>query len=121
MTIAISEDRLRRAFLAAVADEEMIKILGSATYEAKSVGGIIRETGISHSTAYRKINWMLEEGLLYSERIDITPDGKKFGLFRSTPKSINIRYELGKVIVEVEYNINVLERTAQKMFSLGSD
>jgi hypothetical protein len=64
---------------------------------------------------------MLEEGLLFTEKINITEDGKKFSLFRSTLRSIDTRYDQGKVTVQVEYNINVVERTAERLFSLSSD
>ena len=68
-----------------------------------------------------RIKWMLEEGLLFTEKINITEDGKKFSLFRSTLRSIVTRYDQGKVSVQVEYNINVVERTAERLFSLSSD
>jgi hypothetical protein len=119
--VTVEQTRFRHAILSAIADTEMIMILDCATFRSKSVSDIIRETRIPHSTAYRKIKWMLEEGLLFTEKIDITPDGKKFSLFKSTIRWINVRYEFGKITAEVEYNINMLERTAQRLFSLGID
>jgi len=121
LTIVVVRDRLKQAILVAVADKEMMKIIEGATVHPKSVISIIKETGISHSTAYRKIKWMLEEGLLFTEKIEITPDGKKFSLFKSTLKSIEIKYYEGRMTVQVEYNVNVLERTAERLFSLGPD
>lgn len=118
MTVHVRRDRFRQAILAAVADKEMLKIIELSTYAPKSVNAIIRETEISHSTAYRKIRWMLEEGILYTEKIEITPDGKKFSLFRSTLRSISFSYVDGKTSVEVDYNIDVLEKTAERLFSL---
>jgi predicted transcriptional regulator len=120
MTVEVGRDGFRQAILAAIADKEMVKIIDCATFRPKSVNAVIKETGISHSTAYRKIKWMLEEGLLFAERIEITSDGKKFSLFRSTLKSISIQYVEGKMSVQVEYNVNVLERTAARLFSLDS-
>ena len=120
MIIEVGRDRFRQAILAAIADKEMVKIIDCATFRPKSVNAVIKETGISHSTAYRKIKWMLVEGLLFSERIEITSDGKKFSLFRSTIRSINIKYFEGKMSVWVEYNVNVLEKTAARLFSLDS-
>ena len=120
MPIEIGRDRLRQAILEAISDKEMVKILDCATIRPKSVNAVIKETGISHSTAYRKINWMLEQGLLYVEKIEITEDGKKFSLFKSTLKSINVRYDQGKMNVQVEYNIDVLEKTAERLFSLDA-
>jgi predicted transcriptional regulator len=118
MVVVIERDRFKQAILAALADKEIVRIMDCAMFRSKSVNDVIRETGVSHSTAYRKIKWMLEEGLLLTERMDITPDGKKFSLFRSTLKSINVKYELGKTRLEIEYNVNVLERTAERFFSL---
>ncbi|HEX6562544.1 MAG TPA: winged helix-turn-helix domain-containing protein [Nitrososphaera sp.] len=114
----VEKDQLKQAILLALADKEIVKILDYATLRPRSVNDVIRELGISHSTAYRKIKWMLEEGLLLTEKIEVTPDGKKFSLFRSTLKSINARYEHGKLAVEIEYNVNVLEKTAERLFSL---
>jgi predicted transcriptional regulator len=121
MTVMVMQDRFKYAILTALADKEMVKILDCATFRPTSVNEVIRDTGISHSTAYRKIKWMLEEGLLFTEKIHITDDGKKFSLFRSTLKSIITKYDQGKVTVEAENNINVVERTAERLFSLSSD
>src|SRR5581483_5572583 len=121
MTSDVRDDKFRQAILASIADKEMAKIMECATLKAKSVNQVIRETGISYSTAYRKIKWMVDEGLLFTEKFEITPDGKKFSLFKSTLKSINVKYESGKTTVQVEYNVNVLQRTAERLFSLGPD
>ena len=121
MTIEVGRDKFRQAILAAIADNDIVKIIDCVTIRPKSINDVIRETGISHSTAYRKIRWMLEEGLLFTEKIEITPDGKKFSLVRSTLKSINIKYERGKTTVQVEYNVNVLEKTAEHLFSIDAD
>src|SRR5919198_4696335 len=119
MVRVVEHDRFKQALLTALADAEVVKILECATLNPKSVNEVIRETGISHSTVYRKIKWMLEEGLLFTERIDITPDGKKSSLIRSTIRSININYDFGKITVQVENNVNTLEKTAERLFSLG--
>jgi predicted transcriptional regulator len=121
MAIIVMRDRFKHAILTTLADKEMVKILECATFRPTSVNEVIKETGISHSTAYRKIKWMLEEGLLFTEKISITHDGKKFSLFRSTLRLITTTYDQGKMSVQVEYNINVVERTAERLFSLTSD
>jgi predicted transcriptional regulator len=121
MTVIVMRDRFKHAILTALADNEMVKILDRTTFRPTSVNEVIKDTGISHSTAYRKIKWMLEEGLLFTEKISITDDGKKFSLIRSTLRSIVTKYDHGKMTVQVEYNINVVERTAEWLFSLSSD
>jgi DNA-binding transcriptional ArsR family regulator len=115
----IKSERLKRAILAALADPELQKILDSAMLQSKSVNQIILETRLSHTTAYRKIKWLLDEKLLIIDKIDITEDGKKSSLFRTILKSFNVRYEYNNVVIEAEQNFDTLRKITEKFFSLG--
>jgi hypothetical protein len=115
----INSEKLRQSILVVLGDQEMLRILDSSMFHPRSVNDIIKETGIPHTTAYRKVKWLLDQGLLSVQKITITQDGKKFSEVRSTLRSFNVRYELGSVIVEGEQNFNPAERTAQDLFSLG--
>lgn len=118
-TVIIKTDDLKQSILTMLADNEMKQILDATTYTIKSVNDIVLETGISRTTAYRKINWMLEQGLLGVMKIIITDDGKKMSLFQSVVKSIKIHYEYAQIIVEAEKNTDVMSRVAEKFFSLN--
>ena len=117
----VDRPRFRQAILSVLADIEAVKILECGTPSCKSINEIIRQTAIPHSTAYRKIKWMTDEGLLFTEKMDITPDGKKFSMVRSTVKSVGVAYDQGNITVTVEYNINTFEKIAERLFSLGPD
>jgi hypothetical protein len=78
--VFIERDGFKKAVLSAIADKEMMMILDCATLRIKSINDVIRETRISHSTIYRKIKWMMGSNLLFTEKIAITPAGKKFTL-----------------------------------------
>ncbi len=119
--LIITSEKLKQSILVALGDKEMLKILDASMFKAVSVNDIIRETGIPHTTAYRKVKWLLDQGLLGVQKITITPDGKKFSKVRSTLRAFNVRYELGNVVVEGEQNFNPVERTAQDFFTLGND
>jgi predicted transcriptional regulator len=67
----IKNERSKRAILAALADAELQKILDATTYNSRSVNQIMRETNIPHTTAYRKIKWLVEEKLLIVDKIDL--------------------------------------------------
>lgn len=97
--------RLKRAILAALADTELQKILDSAMYQSKSVNQIMRDSNVSHSTAYRKIRWLVEEKLLIVDKIEITENGKKSSLFRTILKSFNVKYEYDNVVISLHYQI----------------
>ena len=110
--------RLKRAILAALADTELQKILDSAMYQSKSVNQIMRDSNVSHSTAYRKIRWLVEEKLLIVDKIEITENGKKSSLFRTILKSFNVKYEYNNVVIETEQNFDTLRKITENFFTL---
>ena len=114
----IKGQKLKQAILAALADEEIIKILDSVMYNSKSVNDVIKECDIPYTTAYRKIKWLLEEGLIVIDKVQITQEGKKFSLFRSVLKALNIKYEYNSVIIEAEQNLSIMEKITERFFSL---
>jgi len=59
--------------------------------------------------------------LLTVERMHITPDGKKYGLFRNTLKSITVKYEQNNVVIDAEYSVNPQEKTTERFFSLNNE
>jgi hypothetical protein len=109
---------LKQAIPTAFADIAMIKILDCAMFKDKCVNDIINECDIAHTTAYRKIKYLLDQGLLICTRMEFTEDGKKFSLFKSVFKLLNVKYEYNNIVVEGEYNVNPIEKISQKLFSL---
>ena len=106
--------------MSALADDEMINILNSTKDEAKSALMIMKIHDISHSTAYRKIKWLLENGLIVVEKIKITDDGKKFSLLRSTLESVQAIYE-DEVEIHIKENVNKVQLTAKQVFSMDDE
>ena len=105
--------------LSALADTDLQKILDAAIYQSKSGNQIIKETNISHTSAYGKIKWLVEEKLLIVDKIEITEEGKKSSLFRYRYlKSFNVKYEYNNVVIEVEQNVDTLKKITEKFFSL---
>lgn len=79
-------------------------------YHSKSIVDIIRENDIPHTTCYRKTKWLLNEGLVTVDKIVITPEGKKFSLYHSVLRSINVRYESNSVAIVAEENFDIVKR-----------
>ncbi len=114
----VKNQAAKRSIRNALADEEMMKILDCALFHLKSVNDIIKECDIPHTTAYRKIKWLLSENLLVVDKIEITSDGKKSSLFRSVFKSISVKYDMGNIIIEAEESFDMVEKIAETFFSL---
>src|SRR5215467_11027485 len=106
----IKGERLKRAILLALADTELQKIMDATLYQSKTVSQIIQESDVSHSTAYRKIRWLVEEKLLIVDKIGITENGKKSTLFRTKLKSFNIKYEHNNLLMEPEQNFDTTRK-----------
>lgn len=113
-----SSQWLKQAILTALADTDMIKILDCAMFKDKCVNDIIKECNIPHTTAYRKIKYLLDQGLLACTKMEFTEDGKKFSLFKSVFKLLNVKYEYSNLEVEGEYNMDPIENISQKLFSI---
>jgi predicted transcriptional regulator len=115
----IKSQRIKRALLTALADEEMLKIMNCVIDRSKSFNDIIAEnSSISRTTVFRKIKWLLKEGLIIVDKIVLTQDGKKFSLYNSTLKAINAKYEVDNVTVEAEPNFDIAKKWIEKFFSL---
>ena len=117
--LAIKSEKIKRAVLTALADSEMVKILDATVYQSKSVNQNMRDRNVSHSTAYRKIKWLVDEKLLIVDKIEITEDGKKSSLFRTVLKSFNVKYEHNNVAIEAEQNFDTLRKITENFYTLG--
>ncbi len=117
-SMIVTNEKARKAILTALGDQEMVKILDAVMIQSKSVNTIIREANIPYTTAYRKIKWLLNEGLLVVDKIEITPDGKKSSLVRSVLRAIVVRYEQNNIVVEAEQNVDTVKKAMMRFFSL---
>lgn len=116
---SIRDSKLKQAILSALADKDMVQIIKSATDNSISGNEITKLCNIPHSTAYRKIKWMLENELLTVIEMRFTEDGKKFALFRSTLHSINVNMErTGDLVVTAAKNIGTKQLMAKKFLSM---
>jgi DNA-binding transcriptional ArsR family regulator len=114
----VTSHRAKRAILTALADEEMVKILDCVMDMSMSINNIMREKQIPYTTTYRKVKWLLDEGLLAVSKIEITPDGKKSSLVHTVLKSITVRYWRDNISIEAEQNYDVIRKVMEKFFSM---
>ena len=115
----ILDSQKKKAILTALADPEAVSIINSTMNQSKSVSDIIRETNVPHTTAYRKIKWLVDEKLLVIDKVLINDEGKKYSLFHSIFRSIIVKYENNKILIDAEENIEPLNRLTERFFSLG--
>ena len=118
----INDSKFKKSILSTLADEDMIQILKYATDNSVSGVDIVKQCNIPHSIAYRKLKWMLENGLLTITEMKFTDDGKKFALFQSTIHSVNVKMERsGDMTVTASKNFATKQYTAKKFLSLDME
>ena len=114
----IKNEKRKKAILNSLADEEMLKILNFTQKESRSAVELIKKHDISHSTAYRKIKWLLDSDILVVDKMELKDDGKKSSLLKNTLKAVDIKYNDNKVTVIVEENVRKIDLTARQFLSM---
>lgn len=111
--------RLAKETVVAISDEFSRRILASTLTRGKTVQEISLEQAVPLSTCYRRAHELMEGGLLVPERIVLTPDGKRFTVFRSAFKRVQISSDLAETSVSVELNQEVAAKFQQMLFRLS--
>jgi len=100
----------------ALADKYNMNILAAATHKPRSARELAFIFDIPLASCYRKIRELLAAGLLEQEGTELTPDGKRYSVYRSTVGSVTMVYEKGVVKLKVDMNyrapIEIVENMA---------
>lgn len=108
------------AVAAALADTYARKVLAACVRSPRAVKDISQQTGLPLPTAYRHVNRLVEAGLLVVERSALTPDGKRYELYRSRIRSARIELDANGERATWEPNEPVEERLASLWGTLRS-
>lgn len=111
---SLSQDKVAEA----LTDTYARRVLASCVRQARAVKDIAAEADLPLPTAYRQVNRLVEAGLLVIERSAMTPDGKKYDLYRSRVKSARIEMDGSGERVSWEANEATEERLATMWDSL---
>jgi hypothetical protein len=107
--IALKDPHLINLILDAFGDEDKKRICTSVTNEAKIIYKILNECQIPQTSAYRKINSLIKDGLLTVEGYSITSEGKKVNKYRFLFQNIRIDINKKHITIEAQLNKQSLE------------
>lgn len=93
------DDRLVSSLLS---DEYARRILAVCIRQARPARDIARETALPPATVYRHVTRLRAVGLLVVERSALTPDGKRYELYRSRLRSARVEMDAAGVRVAWE-------------------
>jgi len=116
ISLLVSEEA-KAAILTAIADEYSRKILMSTRDVAVSALDLSRNSEIPITTVYRRIEGLVQAGLLGAVKSGRTADGKWYDLYRSLLNRIDISFVDGSMHIEVEINGNVAHGNVADRFT----
>lgn len=96
------------------------RVLAACVKKAKAVKEISQETGLPLPSTYRHVNRLVEMGVLVIERSALTPDGKRYELYRARIRAARIEMDGNGERVSWEPNEAIEERLASVWDSLRS-
>ena len=101
------DSEIRKFVLTALSDEYSKKILNYTIEQPRSVVDIVKALDIPMTTAYRRVNSLTDQKILKVTGSIVTGDGKKYFLYKSRIKSINVVFGLDSLDVQIVENKNL--------------
>lgn len=114
----VSEDPAKQRILSALSDEYSRKILTATIEIAMSALELSKKYEIPITTVYRRIEELVEAGLIAAVKSGRTTDGKWFDLYRSLLRRIDVSFEKGDVRIDVSVNEHVADKFTRMWSSI---
>jgi predicted DNA-binding ArsR family transcriptional regulator len=99
--ILIENPTLTKIILESFGDDDKKKILSALNGESLIISQIIEQCGIPQTSGYRKVNVLIDEGLLVPSGFIATQDGKKITKYRSIFDNIKIDIVKNKITIMI--------------------
>lgn len=107
----ITEPTISKSILQAFSDDEMSRILNASIGEPWTASEILEKLDIPKTSGYRKINSLVEQGLLIKVGYDLTENRRKVDKYKSLFDNVNIDFN-NKVTVNVQFTHEVMTNSS---------
>ena len=100
--ITIQDQDLAKIFLESFADEDKKVIIGTVLDESLIIADILEHCKVPQTSGYRKINQLIDNGLLISNGYAVSADGKKIKKYETIFENIKMDIERNTVVVRIQ-------------------
>ena len=114
----VNDEVEKQRILAALADHYSRNILTATIERPMSALELSRQYNIPVTTVYRRIEELVQAGLLAAVQSGRSKDGKWYDLYRSLLRSINVSFENGNVTIDVRANENLADKFTRMWTSI---
>ncbi|HEY5735911.1 MAG TPA: transcriptional regulator [Nitrosopumilus sp.] len=110
--IQMKDPELARIFLESFADQDKKAILGSVMSESLIIAKILDSCRIPQTSGYRKINYLINNGLLVSNGFELSHDGKKVKKYETIFENVKVDIIKNDVEVKVQLKNSLLSESS---------
>lgn len=120
MWCSIEDEITKKIILEMYGDEDNIKILNYTNQESSTISGILNHHKFPQTSGYRKINNLIDAGLLIEDGYVMSIDKKKVSTYHALFNSVRIDIVKNKINVDVQLDRNNLDESVimQIVFNL---
>jgi len=110
--VEIKDPELSKIFLESFADKDKKVILGAVMDKPLIIAKILESTKIPQTSGYRKINFLIDNGLLVSNGFELTHDGKKVKEYETIFENIKVDIVKNNIAVKVQLKNTLLKNSS---------
>mgnify|MGYP001293240110 CR=1 FL=1 len=110
--IVIQDQDLAKIFLESFADKDKKVIIDSVLDESLIIADILERCKVPQTSGYRKINQLIDSGLLISNGFVLASDGKKIKKYQTIFDDVKIDIEKNSIVIRVKLKKNSLSQSA---------
>ncbi|WP_177996799.1 transcriptional regulator [Candidatus Nitrosotalea bavarica] len=110
--ITIEDLHINRIILEAIGDNDKKNILNAVLDKPRIISDILEICKIPQTSGYRKVNNLIQNGLLIINGHESTEDGKTINKYQPVFDNIQIHVEKNKVIVQVQLRKEYLDNSS---------
>lgn len=107
----ISEPSISQSILKAYSDDETSKILNASIGEPWTILAMLEKLQIPQTSGYRKVNSLIEDGLLIKDGHEISASGRRTDKYKSLFDNVEIDIKNNKVTVNIQFTQNVIDQS----------
>lgn len=100
--ITIQDQTLAKIFLESFADADKKAIIGAVLDEPLIIADILEHCKVPQTSGYRKINQLIDAGLIISNEYALSSDGKKIKKYETIFDNIKMEIERNVVVIQIQ-------------------
>lgn len=110
--INMKDPELSKTFLESFADQDKKAILGSVMDDPLIIAKILETCGIPQTSGYRKINFLINNGLLVANGFELAHDGKKVKKYETIFNNVKVDIIKNNVTVKVQLKKSLMNESS---------